>query len=564
MAAPAPRPASLLPQWLRPYRARLWLALLLALAHGGLTVVQAAVLARLFALWLAGQTTVAALGQALPALAAVWLLQPLLTHGKERLLERTSLALRATLREQLLAALARLGPARTHLGNDGALSSQVLDQVDALDGYIRRYWVQQKLSVLMPLLVAAAVALYSPLAAGLMLLTAPLVPVFMVLVGLAASRKNREQLSALALLSGRFLDLLRGLPTLQRLQAVPQAQAWIDRSAQDYRHRTMGVLRLAFLSTAVLEFFASLSIALVAVYLGLGLIGMLPWATGRVPVAYQGGLFTLLLAPEFYAPLRQLGADYHDKAKAEAAAALLQPLWTAAQTPLAQGQPLTLAQAPALEMQQLHIRSTDDRQRLAPLTAHIPAGQRVAITGASGSGKSSLLAAILGFASYEGELLLNGQPLHTFDAHSVRQHIGHLGQAPTLLPTSLADNLRLPHPAARDDELWQALRQVGLADLVERLPLGFDTVLGERGQGLSGGQIQRLSLAQLLLQDAPLWLLDEPTAHLDADTAQEIFTLIERLSRGKTLLLVSHDAQGQHWFDQVLSLDANPRNSTAS
>ncbi|WP_197457568.1 ABC transporter transmembrane domain-containing protein [Snodgrassella sp. CFCC 13594] len=273
---------------LHPYRRALGGAWYLALAGAVLIIVQSALLAKLFAAWLQGAPILPLLWQWLPWLAVCWLLRPLLNYFKERRLLRVSVQVRTDLRQRLLAALAKLGPARRYFGSDGALSSQVLDQVDAIDGYISRYVVQQKLAALMPMLVAVAAFYYSPLAAALLLCTAPLVPIFMIFLGDAAARKNRAQLSALAQLSGRFLDLLRGLPTLRRLGAVDQAQQAVDMAALDYRQRTMKVLGLAFLSTAVLELFASLAIALVAVYLGLGLLGVLPWALGRVPVPYQG------------------------------------------------------------------------------------------------------------------------------------------------------------------------------------------------------------------------------------------------------------------------------------
>ncbi len=545
---------NLLKHWLQPYRPALNTAWLLAVAGGVLLIGQSALLAWLFAQWLSGAPLQAALLAVLPYLLGCWLLRPLLQYGKERLLQQASLRLRQNLRTQLLAAVAAQGAARSRWGSDGALSSLLLEQVDALDGYISRYVVQQKLAVLMPLLIAAAAFYYSPLAASLLLLTAPLVPVFMILLGDAAARKNRAQFAALAQLSGRFLDLLRGLPTLRRLQALPQAQAAVAAAAEDYRARTMGVLRLAFLSTAVLELFASLAIALVAVYLGLGLIGVLPWAQGQVPVPYQGALFILLLAPEFYAPLRQLGADYHDKAKAEAAAQALQPLLAAAPPP--DGREIhPFNTAPALSLRQVRIAGEHGRIRLRECSLQVAAGERVVLAGDSGSGKSSLLQALLGFVDFEGEIQVNQIDFRRLDKAAWRSQIGYLAQTPPLLPGSIADNLRLPKPDASDAELMAVLQQVGLWDLLSRLPQGLATPLGERGQGLSGGQLQRLALAQLLLQQAPLWLLDEPTAHLDADTAADIHTLLADISQGKTVLLVSHETTNLGWLDREHTLN---------
>ena len=330
------RPENPLERLMRPYRRRLYLPLLLALAAVVLFIWQSALLAALFAGWLnaasAGQKPLSdGLRTILLLIMMYLLLRPLLSLLKERVLQKLSLHVRPGVRRRLLHALAALGPARSHFGSDGALSTQILEQVDALDGYISRFYVQRTVAVATPLLIAAAVFYHSKLAAVLLLLTAPLVPLFMILVGTAAAKKSRQQLDTLSQLGGRFLDLVRGMPTLRRLNAVAQAEKQVSASALAYQKRTMSVLMLAFLSGAVLELFASLAIALVAVYLGLGLIGVLPWAKGVVPVPYEGALFILLLAPEFYAPLRQLGNDYHAKAQAQAAAEALQPLLDAAE-----------------------------------------------------------------------------------------------------------------------------------------------------------------------------------------------------------------------------------------
>jgi ATP-binding cassette, subfamily C, bacterial CydD len=549
-------PRSYLRLWQKQQRRSFRMAWIMMIAVAILIIVQSALLANLFALWLNGENGTVALQQFLPYLLACWLLRPLLNYARERLLLRASVSIRLQLRSQLLKALAFLGPERSQYGSDGALSTLVLEQVDALDGYFSRYVLQQQLAVLMPLLIAAATCFYSPFAAALLLLTAPLVPVFMILLGQAAARKNRAQLSALSALSGRFLDLLRGLPTLRRLGAQLQAQQAIDSAAESYRMRTMAVLRLAFLSTAVLELFASLAIALVAVYLGLGLLGVLPWANGRIPVPYQGALFILLLAPEFYAPLRQLGADYHDKAKAEAAAEAVIPLYEVANnmTAVSAEVDFVLQTPPCLRAEYLVVYGRDKRIRLPQFSFSVQAGERVLLSGVSGSGKSSLLQALLGFAPYSGTLWINQHNYADLNLPLLRQSVAYLAQTPPILPLSIAENLRLASASATDEELRQVLQLVGLWELVQRLPKQMDTLLGERGRGFSGGQLQRLALAQMLLRNAPLWLLDEPTAHLDPQTAADIMQLLARLSIGKTVLLVSHDVSYARWVDREIIL----------
>lgn len=474
-----------------------------------------------------------------------------------------------------------------------------------------------------PIILLIAIAWQSWVAAALLLLTAPLVPIFMILIGHLTARKSAEQFSSLAQLSGRFLDWVRGMPTLKRLQATDIAARNLAISSEDYRRHTMDVLKIAFLNGAVLELLAALSIALVAVYLGFGLMGILPWAKSEVPVAYLGALFILLLAPEFYVPLRQLGAGYHAKAEAEGAVQSLLPIINAADNTAEQVESaafdshadtdlthataakanraqLDVSQAFGLHLSNLSIRSpiatstelakqqvtdaltTDSvttadqpiyRTRLAPISFEVPAGTRMALIGDSGSGKSSLLQALMGFVSYQGSIKLvskdRQQKVELTDSNleNLQQNIGYLAQQVALMPLTIAENLRLANPKATEQDLIAALQVVELWELIRRLPDGLHTQLGDRGQGLSGGQQQRLGIAQLLLRDDSLWLLDEPTEHLDPDTAQRIHALLEQVSRDKTVLWVTHAHEQLEWLDNVirlsllLSLSSKPADS---
>ncbi len=552
-------PTQRLKALLRWQAGRLRLARSLAIIGGVAIVMQHALLAHLFGQWLstAGAIETHVLWALLPWWLGVMLIRLLLRQGAAYLALQASLNIRQRLRGQLLAALETLGPRRNAFGSDGSLSSQILEQVDAMDGYFSRYVIQQQLVVVVPLLVVAAVFYFSPLAAMLLLLTAPLVPVFMILLGNAAANKNRQQLDSLNRLSGQFLDFLRGLPTLQRLNAISQAEHWVECSARNYASRSMGVLRLAFLSTAVLELFASLSIALVALYLGLGLLGVLPWAKGEIPVAYTGALFILLLAPEFYQPLRQLGADYHDKARAEAAIDALSPLLDVAIAKHHSGQEVFLSHAPSLMIQNLAIYA-QARQRLAPVSFTIASGERIQLSGESGVGKSSVLQALLGFVDYQGSIRVNTYDLQTLDLPCWRAQVAYLAQHPPILAMSIAGNLRLAAPQASETQLIDALEQVGLWSVIAPLPAALETPLGERGLGLSGGQLQRLAFAQLLLREPQCWLLDEPTAHLDPDQAESLMQLIEKITRGKTVILISHREAHLAWLDRRIVLFSEP------
>ncbi len=490
----------------------------------------------------------------LPWLIGCLLLRPLLHFCKDQLALDAGLQVASILRKTLVEKLAQVGAARDQYGSDGGLASMVIEQCDALTGYVSRFYLQRLIVVTTPIMLLVAAATQSWIATLILLLTAPLVPVFMVLIGHATARKSRQQFAAMAQLSGRFLDWLRGTATLQRLDAVGHASQDIDASAEAYRMRTMSVLKIAFLNTAALELLAALSIALLAVYLGFGLIGILPWQKNTVPVPYQSALFLLLLAPEFYAPLRQLGADYHVKAQAEGAIAELSPLLAFQSAEKTKANPFVLTAAPAIDADNIWVNH-QQRTRLAPLSFAIASGERLAIVGQSGSGKSTLLQIFLGFCAYQGDIFIDNQNFNTINSTQFRHQIAYLSQQTMLLPMSIADNLRLPNPTASDDKLWQILAQVGLKPLIKALPNQLDTQLGERGSGLSGGQQRRLAIAQLLLQDAQLWLLDEPTEHLDSETAAEINALLQQVTRGKTVLWVTHDATNLPWLDRQISLD---------
>lgn len=592
---------------IKPVQPTLKLAWLLMLVSTLVFIAQAWILATIFSEWLNSQFTNTPLNtnilwQWLPWLVACFAIRPLLQFVRENISNKASLNIRTKLRKRLLTSLETLGSARSQFGSDGSISSQVIEQTDALDGYISRFSVQKQVAGTTPLILLIAVAWQSPLAAGILLLTAPLVPIFMILIGNMTAQKSAKQFMALSQLSGRFLDWVRGMTTLKRLQTTHIAEHDLANASEDYRRRTMDVLKLAFLNGAVLEFLSALCIALVAVYLGFGLMGILPWDKNNVPVAYFGALYILILTPEFYAPLRQLGVDYHAQAQAEGAVQSLLPILNKAeelqeaqniqkneqdtsQTADTKNKQLIdwqTSAAPSIDIRELAIyhqvtdieaNASEDsdaveneanqiiRTRLAPISFNIQSGKRVALVGESGSGKSSLIQAIMGFANYEGSLNINAVNHKNINLDEFRAHIGYLAQTVALLPMSIADNLRLANPTASDDELITVLKDVELYELIKRLPNGINTLLGERGRGLSGGQQQRLGLAQLLLRDSKLWLLDEPTEHLDPDTAERIHTLLQKVSQGKTVIWITHAVEQLNWLDDVIKIAAHVKNN---
>lgn len=536
----------------KPVKKAMIMAYLLDIASVVVLVGQACVLVWLFDGWLTSFVQGVPLSDRVMG-SGLWLNLALLFgcmagrigigYAKDYLLSDAGLKVASSVRAKLLGKLGELGQARRYFGADGALSTKVIDEPDHLIGHAR-FNVQKMTAVTTPLILAGCVAFYIPMAAVILLVTAPLVPIFMAIIGIATTRKSREQMDALAQLGGRFLDWIRGVNTLSRLGAVDIAVSDIANSSEDYRKRTMDVLKIAFLNSAVLEFLSALSIALVAVYLGFGLMGILPWAKGQLLTTYSTALFILLLVPEFYAPLRRLGAEYHVKGQATASAKSIAPMLnfkTKALGDIA----MTLKSPPAFELKNITAFGDDGRVRLSPTSLTFGAGERTAVMGESGAGKSTLLHILLGFGDFEGDVIVHadGKLMRyaDLDVSRLRADIGYLSQTVPLLPMSIADNLRLAKPSASDDELVQVLKDVALWDIVNQLPNGINTVLAERGGGLSGGQGHRLAIAQLLLQDAKVWLLDEPTEHLDPKTASMIWALLARLSSGKTVIWVTHD-----------------------
>ncbi len=468
---------------------------------------------------------------------------------------RISLAVRSRLRQVLVDALFRLGPAWREKQQSGSLSTALLEQVEAVDGYFARYRPQQWFAVLTPLLIVAVIVPYSWAAALILAATAPLIPLFMILVGWGARQRQTEQFQALQRMSGHFLDLIRGLPTLRLLDAHQRVGDEVAQVGDEFRQRTMSVLRLAFLSGAVLEFFASVSIAVSAVYFGMSLLGYLDFGLYGEALSLQLALFVLLLAPEFYQPLRDLGTHYHARAEALAAAGELLPILDA-DSPQPAGGSLQLgADVPSLHLDGVGFAHRHLETVLDDCTLHVAAGEAVAIQGVSGGGKTTLLRLLLGqLRANRGQVLINGQPIESLDLAAWRERVAWISQHPRLIADTLAANLRVAHHDADDATLLEALRFAGLADWFGKLPEGLATRLGEGGRQMSGGQLRRLALARVRLRRADVLLLDEPTASLDTDTEQWVIARIGELRQGKTLVLLTHRPAPLVLADRVLRL----------
>ncbi|MGE6267350.1 heme ABC transporter permease/ATP-binding protein CydD [Aeromonas media] len=544
--------------WLRKQsgHGRRWIGLSIGLGMGQgiLMVIQAWLLATLLHGFIIEGTTPE---QSIPlfiALLLVTLTKAALAYGREVASFKAGSAVRQAIRELVLTRLARLGPAYIQRRPAGSWASLLLEQIEDMQEFFSRYLPQMAIAVFIPLVILVAVFPVN-WAAGIILLgTAPLIPLFMILVGVGAADANRRNFQSLARLSGHFLDRLKGLRTLQLFMRTQAEGEAIRDASEDFRERTMEVLRLAFLSTAVLEFFAAIAVALVAVYFGFSYIDHLNFGNYGVKVTLFTGLFVLFLAPEFYAPLRELGAHYHAKAQAIGAAEQLLEFLEAEVSEPASGSAPFQADGPIrVEAHALEVLSAEGKVLVGPIDFTLEAGTRTALVGISGAGKSSLVNALLGFAPYRGSLCVNGQELAELDMSQWRLQLGWLSQNPQLFHASLRDNLLLARPTASDAELEAALVRAQAWEFVKEK--GFDYPVGDQAGGLSVGQAQRLALARTLLKSTQLMVLDEPTASLDRHSERAIMSTLEQAAVGQTLLMITHRLDQLSQMDNILVLE---------
>ncbi|MFJ9546268.1 thiol reductant ABC exporter subunit CydD [Streptomyces erythrochromogenes] len=524
----------------------------LGLAGAGLVVGQAMLIAEIVVGAFEQGLDGAALRTPLLLLAAVALGRALIAWLTELAAHRASAAVKSELRGRLLDRAAELGPARPGGQRTGSLVSLATRGVDALDDYFSRYLPQLGLAVVVPVAVLARIVTEDWVSAAIIVVTLPLIPVFMVLIGMATQSRMDRQWRLLSRLSGHFLDVVAGLPTLKVFgRAKAQAES-IRKITDDYRRATMRTLRIAFLSSFALELLATLSVALVAVTIGMRLVhGELDLYTGLV---------ILILAPEAYLPLRQVGAQYHAAAEGLAAA---EEIFEVLEAPGAG--PAGTAELPGgaplrIEIDGVAVRFEGrDEDSPRPVSLTVAPGECVALTGPSGVGKSTLLQVLLGFVRpTAGRVRIAGVDLAELSPEHWRERIAWVPQRPHLFAGTVAENVRLARPAAGDGEVTAALKDAGAWEFVSALPRGAETLLGEGGVGLSAGQRQRLALARAFLADRPVLLLDEPTAALDGETEAGIVDAVRRLSVGRTVLLVVHRPALLAVADRVVRMTAGP------
>lgn len=492
-------------------------------------------------------------------LMVVFLLRALVRWAREACGFAAGARVREHTRMALLNRLFNAGPLKTGRTSAGAMATATLEQVESLQGFYELFLPQLVVAAVVPLMILAAIFPLNWAAGGLLALTAPLIPFFMMLVGMGAESVSQRNFQALARLGGHFLDVLRGMITLKLLGRIGETEKTIAEVSDQYRRQTMQVLRIAFLSSAVLEFFSSLAIALVAVYLGMNYLGYFDFGTWGRPLTFQHGFFILLLAPDYFAPLRELGQHYHARAEAVGAATELGRLDRMLKVDPAPDDPIdNVPAAPfAIKFENLRVIYDDAIPALDGIDLKVPPGQRVAVVGPSGAGKTTLLNVLLGFvAPSAGAIRINGQSLASIDCEKWRRHIAWLGQHPFLFHGTIGENILLGRPDADARQLAQAVEIAQLTDFVRQLPKGIDTPIGEAGARLSRGQSQRVALARALIKRAPLLLLDEPTASLDAENERIVTQALMAPSAARTMIWLTHRLDHLQAADRIVVLQA--------
>ena len=477
-------------------------------------------------------------------------MRAIILWAREKIGFQSGQLLRNHIRQKILDKIHLVGPATINQKPAGSWASIMLEQVENLHNFYARFLPQQSLSAIVPVVIFIAVFPLNWAAGLILMITAPLVPMFMIIVGIAAADNSQKNMDTLSRLSAQFLDRLRGLETLRLFNRTSEQTEHIENATEDFRETTMDVLKLAFLSSAVLEFFTSISIALMAVYFGFSYLGQIEFGTYNAPLTLFTGFFCLILAPEFYQPLRDLGAYYHDRAAGIGAAdAIVDFLESDYLTVHQNEKTISLESAVEISAENLVVLSTQGSALTKPLNFQMPANHNGVLVGQSGAGKTSLMNVILGFLPYEGSLKINGQELRENNLADWRKHIAWVGQNPLLLQGTIKENLLLGDIQANDEEINQALIRSQAKEFTDKLGLHHE--IKDGGLGVSVGQAQRLAIARALLRKGDLLLLDEPTASLDAQSENLVLHALNEASQHQTTLMITHRIEDLKQFDQI-------------
>jgi ATP-binding cassette, subfamily C, bacterial CydD len=530
--------AAWLKQQSKAVRKSLLLTASAGIFNGLLVIAQAALLAFILHAVIIDKVVLTSIMPWLAALIGIFLLRGVCLYAYQVFGFEAGAQVKSSVRQQLLDSFLNLGPSEIKHHQSGELTSVTLEQVEALENYFSRYLPQQMIVGILPIIMIMVVMPVNWVVGLIFLLTGPLVPVFMALVGMGAASANRNQFLAMKRMSGYFLDRLQGLATLKLFGQATAELNNINLMAEHFREKTMAVLKIAFLSSAVLEFFSAVAVALIAVYVGLGLLGEIHFGPAE-HINLRNALFVLLLAPEFFMPLKQLAINYHDRAAAlgatDAILALIEQ-----ETILLDKKRVTL---PLDNKQCIAFKNVskayEQRMVLTSINLVMTQREKIALIGESGAGKTTLLNLLLGFESpSEGQVFINGVEV---TQENTAKLIAWVGQNAYIFHGTIKDNITLANPEATEQRISEAAQASGITEFSQALPEGLLTLVGERGYGLSGGQVQRIALARAFLKEADIIVLDEPTANLDSTNKVLLLDVIADLFRDKTLIIATHD-----------------------
>lgn len=471
------------------------------------------------------------------------------SHGEAK---RGTIAIREKLFSRLTGTIGTLGPVYTRSVQSGRLSTTLIQGVEALDAYFSSYIPQIFFALFTPILILAAIFPGDWISGLILLLSAPLIPLFMILIGKSASAMTEKQWKTMSRMSGYFLDVLQGLPTLKLFAESARQHNAIKETGETFSRATMQVLKIAFLSSLTLELVGTAGTAIIAVSIGLRLMG------GQL--TFQHALFVLLLTPDFFLPLRQLGTKFH--AGMEGVSASKEIFAIIEQDSPAHVRETDSANGAIAGKSDIVFREVSctypgaASPALEGVSLTIPAGKTTAIIGPSGAGKSTFVNLLLRFQDPgTGSITMDGKPIHDIPLSHWHEHISWVPQHPTLFNASLKENILLARQDASVEELQNALEQTGLSEFAVSLPDGLDTMIGEQGARLSGGEAQRVALARAFLKNAPLLVLDEPTSHTDPELEAALRTSIETLMKGRTTLIIAHRIETIRSSDQIVVLE---------
>jgi ATP-binding cassette subfamily C protein CydD len=533
--------------FLEQTRFRMIIAVLSGLLAAFCIIAQAAALSRVINRVFLEKETLLSVWPLLALFAVFSVLRAFLVWNEQSSADKIAAFVKMDLRSRINRHLLNSGPVYVRSQRSGEISNTLMNGVEALDAYFREFLPQIFLSALIPLTILIFVFPIDLLTGLVFLLTAPLIPFFMKLIGAIAGALNQKQWKSLSRMSAHFLDVLQGLPTLKIFGRSKEQIKTIARISNEFRFATMKVLKVAFLSALVLEIVATISIAIVAVEVGLRLLYGL--------MDFGNALFLLILAPEFYLPIRLLGTRYHAGLEGVAAAErIFEILETPSPAPVILKERCPDLSRAAIRCQDVRYAYDDGkRPALNGISLEILPARKVALIGPSGAGKTTVSNLLLQFIYPDsGKISVNDDDLSNIDPDCWREQIAWVSQKPYLFHQSIGENIRLADSAVPMSRVIEAAKNANIHEFIESLPGGYDTIVGEQGARLSGGQAQRIALARAFLKDAPFLILDEPTANLDPRVEAQIRQSIEKLLAGRTVLLIAHRLNTVFNVDRII------------